>query len=332
MFSHLKHPTLADLRQLDGYTKLGIKTQSPLYNHTHIMQGNWFYHSPTYGLSFHCGQVRELENLQVSTELPAGLSFNLLYQGEVSFTLANQPHVIRNHEPQPQGNFFALNKAEILTRYLCKDSQLTKLNIFVERTWLAERTQSPQEHKMLKQAFRNHAQLQTWLPSEQVLHKAAMLIALNHEQAYAHTLATEAAIIELLSLCLRDLYQQSHPAIVDTQPQTPKNKLCQRCKQLIDDNQTADLSLLTLASQLNVSISTLQRHFKAAFGMTVADYIRQKKLELARRALLQDGLSISEAAYLAGYNHTANFVAAFKRQYALSPASYRKQYQGQGNN
>ena len=45
-----------------------------------------------------------------------------------------------------------------------------------------------------------------------------------------------------------------------------------------------------------MSVSTLQRVFKASFGVTVVEHLRRRRLETARRALLSDGASVAEAA------------------------------------
>ena len=87
------------------------------------------------------------------------------------------------------------------------------------------------------------------------------------------------------------------------------------------------VSLEEIANTIGLSISTLQRRFKKDYGTTVVDYIRQKRLEKARTAIAINGLSIGEAAYQAGYNHSSNFITAFKKRFNITPASLLKSHQ-----
>ena len=72
-----------------------------------------------------------------------------------------------------------------------------------------------------------------------------------------------------------------------------------------------------------MSTSTLQRYFKQVTGVPVGDYVRSQKLELARKLLLEEGATVTQAAYAAGYNHPTNFIAAYKRRYGCCPGSER---------
>lgn len=84
-----------------------------------------------------------------------------------------------------------------------------------------------------------------------------------------------------------------------------------------------DLSLSDIARAIGTSTSSVQRHFKDFFNMTVSDFIRNERLEIARDALERQGIPISQAAYLAGYNNPSSFTTAFKRRYGQSPKYYR---------
>lgn len=74
-----------------------------------------------------------------------------------------------------------------------------------------------------------------------------------------------------------------------------------------------------LAARLGLSQRSLQRHFKSAFGITIAGYQRHVLLQISHRALCEDGASIAEAASMAGYSSTANFTTAFRRAYGVTP-------------
>jgi len=102
----------------------------------------------------------------------------------------------------------------------------------------------------------------------------------------------------------------------------------QKLRALIDQYINSDCSVSDIALANNMSVSTLQRRCKNTFNMTVNEYIRLRRLDRAKTAITVQGLSIGQAAYRAGYNHSSNFIAAFKKQYAVTPAELMKVHHG----
>lgn len=79
------------------------------------------------------------------------------------------------------------------------------------------------------------------------------------------------------------------------------------------------LSIGQIACHMNTTPTTLQRHFRQALGVTVFDFLQQERLRLARHALETEGLSVTQAAALAGYANPGSFSTAFRRHFGLSP-------------
>jgi len=79
-------------------------------------------------------------------------------------------------------------------------------------------------------------------------------------------------------------------------------------------------SLAELAKLAGVSETKLKAMFRAAFGTSIFAYLRQARLEEARRLLLQRGLNVTEVAQRVGYANPSKFAAAFRRQFQLSPS------------
>ncbi|MGW3728386.1 helix-turn-helix transcriptional regulator [Streptomyces sp. NPDC000851] len=101
--------------------------------------------------------------------------------------------------------------------------------------------------------------------------------------------------------------------------------LAQSAKNLAEQRLAdADLSPAMLARELNVSVRTLQRAF-AAGGESVTAYIRERRLELARQALLASRLAVSEIAAHWQFADSSHFSRAFKRRYGLTPTEYARQ-------
>jgi AraC-like DNA-binding protein len=74
-----------------------------------------------------------------------------------------------------------------------------------------------------------------------------------------------------------------------------------------------------------MSVSTLQRAAKKELGMSLQRYLRQRKLQEARARLEARSLSLQGAAAHAGYDHVANFITAFRKQFGFSPTRIARQ-------
>ncbi|WZB75659.1 helix-turn-helix transcriptional regulator [Achromobacter insuavis] len=79
--------------------------------------------------------------------------------------------------------------------------------------------------------------------------------------------------------------------------------------------------LADLARDAGVSITTLKQKFPLAVGAPVFEYLRQVRLERARRGLLHEGWSVKQAAFYAGYRHPTNFTTAYRRRFGARRAA-----------
>ncbi|RYY09431.1 MAG: helix-turn-helix domain-containing protein, partial [Cytophagaceae bacterium] len=83
------------------------------------------------------------------------------------------------------------------------------------------------------------------------------------------------------------------------------------------------LSVEDIARSLGVSQMQLYRKVKALLGTGVTDYIQSLRLTKARQLLLQEGSTIAQVAYQAGFSSPSYFSTAFKAKYQVSPTEYK---------
>ncbi|WVM89845.1 AraC family transcriptional regulator [Halopseudomonas pachastrellae] len=103
-----------------------------------------------------------------------------------------------------------------------------------------------------------------------------------------------------------------------------EQRLIARVQDLLISDTADGWSLEQIAHEVGTSASTLQRQFKAAQGMSLFAWQRQRKLQQAFDALAARTLSIEEAAALAGYGSAANFATAFRRAFGSTPQQVRR--------
>lgn len=74
-----------------------------------------------------------------------------------------------------------------------------------------------------------------------------------------------------------------------------------------------------LAKQIGIGPTTLNKGFRTVFGVTPFAYLTRYRMEQAERLLRQPDCTVAEVANRVGYANPAQFSAAFKRQFGMTP-------------
>ncbi|WP_246333326.1 AraC family transcriptional regulator [Aureimonas mangrovi] len=74
-----------------------------------------------------------------------------------------------------------------------------------------------------------------------------------------------------------------------------------------------------LASEARMSPSSFHQHFKAMTSMTPLQFQKQLRLLEARRLMIADAASVSEAAYQVGYESASQFSREYSRTFGIAP-------------
>ena len=99
----------------------------------------------------------------------------------------------------------------------------------------------------------------------------------------------------------------------------------QHVKSYVKNNLSKKITLTDLSWHLHCSTVTLTEHFKNEYGITIMDYVMKKRMEKARRLLLNSELSIREVAEECGFSDNEYFSRCFKETHGKSPTSWKKQ-------
>lgn len=91
----------------------------------------------------------------------------------------------------------------------------------------------------------------------------------------------------------------------------------------IEKNMLNDISLEDIAAQCFVSKFYLSHLFSESMGMSIGQYIRNKKIELAKTYLAQENMSIEGVAEKCGFHELNYFGRTFKKVTNQTPTQYR---------
>lgn len=108
-------------------------------------------------------------------------------------------------------------------------------------------------------------------------------------------------------------------------PVDNKRARLQVAKDMMDADLRYPWSIAELARRAGSSRRSFNLRFRAAYGVSAIDYLRARRLEVAREALVYQNMTVTEAADLVGYTNPANFATAFRKHFGSVPSLYRSQ-------
>lgn len=91
----------------------------------------------------------------------------------------------------------------------------------------------------------------------------------------------------------------------------------------IDENYFEDLSLTGLARKFGMESTYFSRTFRRETGENLMVYITRKRMERAEAYIRESDVSLTEIAFLTGYEDYAYFSRVFRKAYGKSPRDYR---------
>jgi AraC-like DNA-binding protein len=262
------------------------------------------------------------------------VGFGVVLQGRVDFAIGGRTqHVDAGPGPAARHNedCFAINllKPTRLERRLHKGAFVRKVNINVAHAWLEAHLADHAEDRKVLQFLNRHLAVPRWRAPAALRRPAEQILAPPRYHGALQTLYTESRALEIIAASLQAINRLKHgESAPDVPPNTRHNPShTSRLREYVetrllatDIGQTPQ-NLDAIAGQLGMSVSTLQRLCKSLYGKTLFDYVRQRRLEMARDAIQHRRASIGEAAFIAGYRHSSNFTSAFKRAFGISPGA-----------
>ena len=165
------------------------------------------------------------------------------------------------------------------------------------------------------------------IPSSVIESTLLTLLDEHHNQEEGHILMRRLIISQFLLLVKRALsvIRREHaacaavppPAAAQHRPDTDLTGVFQ----YINAHLTEDISVSDLAERFFFNENTLARRFKKHADVTIPEYIRQKRLAMARLCMYQ-GMSATEAGIASGFSDYTTFYRAFRKAYGVSPKAF----------
>lgn len=94
---------------------------------------------------------------------------------------------------------------------------------------------------------------------------------------------------------------------------------------IIEENITNPISISDLAYLSGRSLSTFKRDFQALYHTSPLKWIRNQRLDKAKKLLAETSLSVTDVCFSTGFENVAHFSKVFKLQFGLPPSEFRQQ-------
>lgn len=208
-----------------------------------------------------------------------------------------------------------------------KDVRYTTINVLIKKSLLEaeffdfEPTSMPDVFRPL---FAGDAsKLHSFLPIDTGIRQALQMLVTSDYTGTLRDRFIEAKVMELICLLIRALQRQEGGMQQKPLGARQKEMLEQARVSLIADLSSPP-SIDELALKVGIGKVTLQERFKQVYGVTMRNYLLQKRMESAQALLLDRNFNVSQIAWQLGYEHACNFTTAFKDFYGLTPNAYRK--------
>ena len=104
----------------------------------------------------------------------------------------------------------------------------------------------------------------------------------------------------------------------------------QSIKAYIDSNFAERITLEAVAAKCFYNPSYFSRAFKLKFGVSLTEYVRQKRIEQARLILETEDAPVEEIMSRIGFTDRSAFYHSFAEASGMTPAEYRAAYKNKG--
>lgn len=288
-----------------------------------LMLGNLDYQNLPSGINVHVANILEQENAHCSTEIAPSVCVCILLEGVIEFSLDRTTYSI-SAEHGPRVFAYSNSITVMFMRTLIANNRVKKVNISVSQHWLQQRLRSFPALGTNISFFDSDIVVKYWPCDQHTINVCEQLFEQRNNQNMFSDLYCEQYALNLFSDSVKYLLDGAYQE--HTGKQAPLRLPLRSFEKEIEGFIFSKHNGAEIAKKLGTSLSTLQRYFKEHHCTTVSDYLRTKKLEAARQALIFDGKTIGEVAYMVGYNHSSNFVIAFKKHFNQTPTELLKQH------
>jgi AraC-like DNA-binding protein len=127
---------------------------------------------------------------------------------------------------------------------------------------------------------------------------------------------------------LRSLYgKRFSPESLGFEIVSNDERFTQKFFEIIEQNiANPELNIDLICKEIGLSRTNLYRKLKAVTDLSPVELIKNKRLEIAAKLLLESDYNVTEISIYVGFNSAAYFTQCFRNNYGCSPTEYATKY------
>lgn len=106
---------------------------------------------------------------------------------------------------------------------------------------------------------------------------------------------------------------------------TPNTKIADIIS-FISDNALTRITIDDICNKTHISKYHLCRTFKEYVGVTIGEFVKSKRLSVAKQLLSETDLSITRIAYKCCFTDASFFSKTFSKEFGITPTAFRAKY------
>ncbi|MCJ8281096.1 MAG: AraC family transcriptional regulator [Rivularia sp. ALOHA_DT_140] len=163
--------------------------------------------------------------------------------------------------------------------------------------------------------------IENWAAQDTLIRQLGLELRQEFIQGSPRILYVE-SVVNILSTHLIRHYSKDNLKTKNCDSKISATKL-KEVTDYISENSGDNLSLVELASIVQMSQYRFARAFKDATGFSPHKYLILQRIEQAKNLLRQNKLSMAEISYQLGFNSQSHFTSTFRQHTGMTPKFYR---------
>ncbi len=224
--------------------------------------------------------------------------------GDLVFTGPNLPHLWRN-DPDTK-----------------KSSKTLGIVIYFPQNFLNEIISSKEEMENIRLLFEKAGRgLEIYGKTNKMVSK------MMHELLNAKGVSRLIILLQILNTIAdsTDCHPITHVNYIPINNKTESDRM-NKIYRYIMKNYRDKISLEVIAELINMTPSSFSRYFKSRVNKSFSDFLKELRIDYARKLLNENKISINSVSYDSGYTTLSNFNKQFKEVTGKTPLQYRNEY------
>jgi AraC-like DNA-binding protein len=199
--------------------------------------------------------------------------------------------------------------------------------LFIPRNWIAGFMSGNENFKKIEQVLQQDSNVVSCRLGRRQLSLFSSILAYDPAGSRNNLLEIQNSALSLLEyFCCNRHRSLLGAASSDAIANEDDLSLIKEVESYISEYYCSDtFTVDSILKKTYTSYHKLNFLFKSMHGMTISEYIRNKRIEKSKEMIADNAKSISQIAYEIGYSSISNYILAFKKIYQITPGKYKKQ-------